>query len=150
MAPGWEHVGKSPVTLVREELARRYMQYRQVSETFVNYDILVDIDGEPQELTVSVFFGNNSLFFMADLLIDCPDDIEILANVANIAYELYTREQPFYGRIVVKEESTFYQLNHILGDPKLLDPAMVSLLLDLVQTEILEIITEEYGRDQEE
>ncbi|MEA5115749.1 MAG: hypothetical protein VB050_17160 [Geobacteraceae bacterium] len=150
MALGWEYVGKSPITLVREELARRYIQCRQVNETFVNYDILVDIEGEPQEVAVSVIFRNNSLFFMADLLIECPDDMEILANVANIAYDLYMREQPFYGRILVTDEKTYYQLNHILGDPCLLDPAMVALLLDLVQTEILEIITEEYAVEQVE
>jgi len=150
MAPGWEHVGKSPITLVREELARRYIKCRQVSETFVNYDILVDIEEKPQEMTVEVIFRNNSLFFMADLLIGCPDDMEILANVANIAYDLYMREQPFFGRILVKDEKTYYQLNHILGDPSLLDPAMVALLLDLVQTEILEIIAEEYAVEQGE
>ncbi len=150
MALGWEHVGKSPITLVREELARRYIKCRQVNETFVNYDILVDIEEEPQELAVEVIFRNNSLFFMADLLIECPDDMEILANVASIAYDLYMREQPFYGRILVKDEKTYYQLNHILGDPSLLDPAMVALLLDLVQTEILEIIAEEYAGEQGE
>jgi hypothetical protein len=150
MALDWEHVGKSPITLVREELGRRYMHCRRVDDTFISYGILVDIGEEPQELTVSVLFSNNSLFFMADLLIDCPDDIEILANVASIAYDLYTREQPFYGRILVKDEKTYYQLNHILGDPNLLDPAMVALLLDLVQTEILEIITEEYAEEQGE
>ena len=148
MALSWEGIGKSPMTLVREELARRYMHYKQISETFISYGILVEVDEEAQELTVGVLFGNNSLFFMVDLMIECPDDMEILANVAGIAYDLYTRDQPFYGRILVKDEKTFYQLNHILGDPSLLDPTMVALLLDLVQTEVLEIITEEYAEDQ--
>ncbi len=150
MALGWEYVGKSPITLVREELSRRYVPCRQVNDTFVSYGILVDIGEEPQELTVSVLFSKNSLFFTADLQIDCPDDIEVLANVANIAYDLYTREQPFYGRILVKDEKTYYQLNHILGELTLLDPAMAALLLDLVQTEILEIISEEYAEEQTE
>lgn len=150
MAPRWEDVGKSPITLVREELARRYVPCRQISEDFISYGILVDIDEEPRELTVSVNFRNNSLFFMTDLLIECPDDMEILANVAEIAYDLYTREKPFYGRLLVKDEKTFYQLNHIVGNPSLLDPAMVALLLDLVQTEALEIITEEYAGEQGE
>lgn len=150
MAPGWEDVGKSPITLVREELARRYIHCRQLNDNFINYSILVDMDEEPQELTVGIHFRNNSLFFTVDLLIECPDDMEILANVADIAYDLYTREQPFYGRLFVKEEKTYYQLNHILGDPSLLDPPMVALLLDLVQTEALEIITEEYAGEQGE
>lgn len=145
MAYAWEGIGKSPITLIREELSRRFIQSRQTDANLVNYNILVDIDDEQQDLTAGILYRDNSLFFMVDLMIDCPDDVEILANVANISYEIYTREEPFYGRLVIKEGKTYYQLCHILGPSGILDPAMVSLLLDLVLKEVLEVIDERYA-----
>jgi hypothetical protein len=141
----WEGIGKSPITLVREELTKRFIQAREVDANLVNYSIFVDVDEEEQDLTVGVLHKDNSLFFMVDLLIECPDDVEILASVADISYDLYTREEPFYGRIVISEGSTYYQLCHILGPSGILDPAMVSFLLDLVQKEVLEVIDVRYS-----
>jgi hypothetical protein len=71
--------------------------------------------------------------------------MEIHANIAHISYELYVREEPFYGRILISEGSTYYQLCHIIGPNGILDPTMVSFLLDLVQKEVLEIIDERYS-----
>jgi len=147
MPYAWEGIGKSPLTLVREELTRRYIQAREISGTFLNYSIFVDVDEEEQDLTVGVLYKNNSLFFMVDVQIECPDDIEILANIAEITYSFYLREEPFYGRILVSEGSTYYQLCHILGPTGILDTAIVSYLLDLVQKEVLEIIDERYSQE---
>jgi hypothetical protein len=143
----WEGIGKSPLTLVREELTRRFIQAREISGTFLNYTIFVDVDEEEQDLTAGVLYKNNSLFFMVDLQIECPDDIEILANIAEITYGLYLREEPFYGRILVSEGSTYYQLCHILGPTGILDTAIVSYLLDMVQKEVLEIIDKHYSQE---
>jgi hypothetical protein len=147
MPYAWEGIGKSPLTLVREELTRRFIQAREIDPNFLNYSIFVDVDEEEKDLTAGVLYKNNSLFLMVDLQIECPDDIEIRANVAEIAYDLYSREEPFYGRILIREESTYYQLCHVLGPTGILDPAMVSLLLDLVQKEVLEIIDERYSQE---
>jgi hypothetical protein len=147
MLYAWEGIGKSPLTLVREELTRRFIQAREIDPNFLNYSIFVDVDEEEKDLTAGVLYKNNSLFLMVDLQIECPDDIEIRANVAEIAYDLYSREEPFYGRILIREESTYYQLCHVLGPTGILDPAMVSLLLDLVQKEVLEIIDERYSQE---
>jgi hypothetical protein len=147
MPYAWEGIGKSPLTLVREELSRRFIQAREIDANYVNYTIFVDVDEEEQDLTTWVLYKNNSLFFMVDLQIECPDDIEILANVAEISYSLYTREEPFYGRILIREESTYYQLCHILGPTGILDTAMVSFLIDLVQKEVLEVIDERYSQE---
>jgi hypothetical protein len=144
MPYAWEGIGKSPITLVREELTRRYIQARGSDPSFVNYTIFVDVDEEEQDLTAGVLYKNDSLFFIVDLQIECPDDVEILANVAEISYDLYSRENPFYGRILIREESTYYQLCHILGPTGILDPAMVSFLLDLVQKEVLEVLDARY------
>jgi hypothetical protein len=146
MPHAWEGFGKHPLTLVREELIRRYIQAREVTADFLNYTIFVDIDEKEQDLTTGVLYKNNSLFFMVDLQIECPDDREILANIAEISYDLYLREEPFYGRILISEGSTYYQLCHILGPSGILDPTMVSYLLDLVQREVLEIIDEPYAQ----
>jgi len=143
----WEGIGKSPLTLVKEELTRRFIQARESSENFLNYNIFVDVDEEEQDLTAGVLYKSNSLFFMVDLQIECPDDIDILANIAKISYSLYLREEPFYGRILVSEGSTYYQLCHILGPTGILDTAIVSYLLDLVQKEVLEIIDERYSQE---
>jgi hypothetical protein len=142
MAYAWEGIGKSPLTLVREELSRRFVQSREVDDTFINYAILADVDDEQEDLAAGVLFKNNSLFFMVDLMIECPDDVEILANVASIAYELYSREEPFYGRLLVRDGKTYYQLSHIIGGSGMLDQAMVSFLLDLVLKEVMEVIDE--------
>lgn len=147
MPHAWEGFGKHPLTLVREELTRRYIQAREVTADFLNYTIFVDIDEREQDLTTGVLYKNTSLFFMVDLQIECPDDMEILANVAEISYNLYLREEPFYGRILISEGSTYYQLCHILGPSGILDPTMVSYLLDLVQREVLEIIDERYSQE---
>jgi hypothetical protein len=147
MPYAWEGIGKSPLTLVREELTRRFIQAREIDPNFLNYSIFVDVDEEEKDLTAGVLYKNNSLFLMVDLQIECPDDVEIRANVAEIAYDLYSREEPFYGRILIREESTYYQLCHVLGPTGILDPAMVSLLLDLVQKEVLEIIDERYSQE---
>ena len=147
MPYAWEGIGKSPLTLVREELTRRYIQAREISATFLNYSIFVDVDEEEQDLTVGVLYKNNSLFFMVDVQIECPDDIEILANIAEITYSFYLREEPFYGRILVSEGSTYYQLCHIIGPAGILDTAIVSYLLDMVQREVLEIIDERYSQE---
>ena len=143
----WEGIGKSPITLVREELTKRFIQARESDPSFVNYTIFVDVDEEEQDLTAGVLYKNNSLFFMVDLQIECPDDVEILANVAEISYDLYAREQPFYGRILIREESTYYQLCHILGPTGILDTTMVSFLLDLVQKEVLEVLDARYAQE---
>jgi hypothetical protein len=137
----WEGIGKSPLTLVKEELTRRFIQARESSANFLNYNIFIDVDEEEQDLTAGV------LFFMVNLQIECPDDIDILANIAEISYSLYLREEPFYGRILVSEGSTYYQLCHILGPTGILDTAIVSYLLDLVQKEVLEIIDERYSQE---
>lgn len=147
MTYAWEGIGKSPITLIREELTRRFIKPREVDANLINYSILVDVDEEQQELTVGVLSRDNSLFFMADLMIDCPDDVEILANVADIAYEMYTREEPYYGRLLIRDGKTYYQLCHILGPSGILDSAMVSLLLDLVLKEVLEVIDERYAME---
>jgi hypothetical protein len=147
MAYAWEGIGKSPLTLVREELSRRFLQSREVDGSFINYTILVDIGDEQQDLTAGVLYKDNALFFMVDLLIECPDDVEILANVAAIAYDLYSREDPFYGRLLIRDGKTYYQLNHILGGAVMLDAAMVSFLLDLVLKEVLEVIDERYAAE---
>jgi hypothetical protein len=144
MAHAWEGIGKNPLTLVREELSRRFLQSREIDVSFLNFTILVDIDDEQQNLTAGVLYRNNGLFFMVDLMIECPDDVEILANVASIAYDLYSREEPFYGRLLIRDDKTYYQLNHILGGAGMLDAAMVSFLLDLVLKEVLEVIDERY------
>ncbi|MDD2338227.1 MAG: hypothetical protein PHD01_16845 [Geobacteraceae bacterium] len=148
MPYAWEGIGKSPLTLVKEELTRRYIQAREIDVHFLNYSIFVDVDEKEQDLTMGVLYNNNSLFFMVDLQIECPDDMEILANIAEISYNLYLREEPFYGRILISEGSTYYQLCHILGPSGILDPTMVSYLLDLVQKEVLEIIDERYSPDE--
>lgn len=147
MPYAWEGIGKSPLTLVKEELTRRFIQAREISDTFLNYTIFVDIDEEEQDLTAGVLFKKNGLFFMVDLQIECPDDIEIHANIAEISYSLYLREEPFYGRVLVSEGSTYYQLCHILGPTGILDTATVSYLIDLVQKEVLEIIDERYSQE---
>ena len=147
MPYAWEGLGKSPITLVREELTRRFIQARGSDPSFLNYSIFVDVDEEEQDLTVGVLYKDNSLFFMVDLQIEFPDDVEILANIAEIFYDLYARENPFYGRILIHEESTYYQLCHILGLRGILDTAMVSFLLDLVQKEVLEVIDERYSQE---
>ena len=147
MAYAWEGIGKSPITLIREELTRRFMKPREIDANLINYNILVDVDDEQQGLTAGILYRDNSLFFMVDLMIDCPDDVEILANVAGIAYEMYTREEPYYGRLLVKDGKTYYQLCHILGPSGILDPAMVTLLLDLVLKEVLEVIDERYAME---
>jgi len=147
MAYAWDGIGKSPITLFREELNRRFMKPREVDANLINYNILVDVDDEQQDLTSGILYRNNSLFFMVDLMIDCPDDEEILANVAGIAYDMYTREEPYYGRLLVKDGKTYYQLCHILGPAGILDPAMVTLLLDLVLKEVLEVIDERYAME---
>jgi hypothetical protein len=143
----WEGIGKSPLTLVKEELTRRFIQARESSANFLNYNIFIDVDEEEQDLTAGVLYKSNSLFFMVDLQIECPDDFEILANIAEISYSLYLREEPFYGRILISEGSTYYQLCHILGPTGILDTAIVSYLLDLVQKEVLEIIDERYSQE---
>jgi hypothetical protein len=147
MSYAWEGIGKNPLTLVREELSRRFLQSREIDVSFLNFSILVDIDDEPQNLTAGVLYRDNSLFFMVDLMIECPDDMEILANVASIAYDLYSREEPFYGRLLIRDGKTYYQLNHILGGAGMLDAAMVSFLLDLVLKEVLEVIDERYASE---
>lgn len=147
MPYAWEGIGKSPLTLVREELTRRYIQAREIDTHFLNYTIFVDVDDNEQDLTTGVLYNDKSLFFMVDLQIECPDDVEILANVAEISYNLYLREEPFYGRILVSEGGTYYQLCHLLGPNGILDPTMVSFLLDLVQKEVLEIIDERYSQE---
>jgi len=141
----WDGFGKNPITLFREELNRRFIKSWEVDADLLNYNILVDVDDEQQDLTVAIMHGENSLFFMVDLMIDCPDDVEILAHVANIAYDMYTREEPYYGRLLIRDGKTYYQLCHILGPSAILDPAMVSLLLDLVMKEVLEVIDERYS-----
>jgi hypothetical protein len=143
----WEGIGKNPITLVREELIKRFIQAREIDTNLLNYSIFVDVDEEEQDLTVGVLYKDNSLFFMVDLQIECPDDVEILANVAEISYDLYTREEPFYGRILISEENTYYQLCHILGPSGILDPTLVSFLLDLVQKEVLEVIDVRYTEE---
>ncbi len=143
----WEGIGKSPLTLVKEELTRRFIQARESSANFLNYNIFIDVDEDDQDLTAGVLYKSNSLFFMVDLQIECPDDIDILANIAEISYSLYLREEPFYGRILVSEGSTYYQLCHILGPTGILDTAIVSYLLDLVQKEVLEIIDERFSQE---
>lgn len=145
MPYAWEGIGKSPSTLVKEELTRRYIQAREINPNFLNYSIFVDVDEEEQDLTAGVLYKNDSLFFVVDLQIECPDDMEIHANIAQISYELYVREEPFYGRILISEGSTYYQLCHLIGPNGILDPTMVSFLLDLVQKEVLEIIDERYS-----
>jgi hypothetical protein len=147
MAYAWEGIGKSPLTLVREELSRRFVQSWEVDGTFINYTILADVDDEQEDLTAGVLYKNNSLFFMVDLMIECPDDVEILANVASIAYDLYSREEPFYGRLLIRDGRTYYQLNHILGGSGMLDPAMASFLLDVVLKEVMEVIIERNGAE---
>jgi len=147
MAYAWDGIGKNPTTLFREELTRRFMKPREVDANLINYNILVDVDEERQDLTAGILYRDNSLFFMVDLMIDCPDDVEILANVAGIAYDMYTREEPYYGRLLVKDGKTYYQLVHILGPAGILDPAMVTLLLDLVLKEVLEVIDERYAME---
>jgi hypothetical protein len=147
MAYAWEGIGKSPLTLVREELSRRFVQSWEVDGTFINYTILADVDEEQEDLTAGVLYKNNSLFFMVDLMIECPDDVEILANVASIAYDLYSREEPFYGRLLIRDGRTYYQLNHILGGSGMLDPAMASFLLDVVLKEVMEVIIERNGAE---
>ena len=147
MAYAWDGIGKSPIALIREELTRRFMQPREVDANLINYNILVDVDDEQQDLTAGILYRDNSLFFMVDLQIDCPDDVEILANVAGIAYEMYSREEPYYGRLLIRDGKTYYQLCHILGPSGILDPAMVSLLLDLVLKEVLEVIDERYAME---
>lgn len=147
MPYAWEGIGKSPITLVKEELTRRFIQAREVEQNYIDYSIFVDIAEEEQDLTVGVLHKDNSLFFMVDLQIECPDDVEILANVADISYEIYLGEEPFYGRIVINEGNTYYQLAHILGPSGILDPAMVSFLLDLVQKEVLEVIDVRYAEE---
>jgi hypothetical protein len=146
MARAWEGMLKSPMTLVREELARRYIRFRDVNDTFVRYDILTGSDVNQQEPNVAVAFRGNCLFFTVDLMIECPDDVEILANVAAIAYDLYSREAPYFGRLLIKDDRTYYQLVHILGAGRL-DPAMVSMLLDIVTKEVLEVIDEKYAME---
>lgn len=143
----WEGIGKNPLTLVKEVLTKRFIQAREISDNFLNYFIFVDVDEEEQDLTAGVLYKNNSLFFMVDVQIECPDDIEIRANIAEISYGLYLREEPFYGRILVSEGITYYQLCHILGPSGILDTAIVSYLLDLVQKEVLEIIDERYSQE---
>jgi len=143
----WEGIGKNPLTLVREELTRRFIQAREIDPNFLNYSIFVDVDEEELDLTMGVLYNNNSLFFMVDLLIECPDDVEILANIAEISYSLYLREEPFYGRILINEGNTYYQLCHILGPTGIIDPTLVSYLLDLVQKEVLEIIDERHSQE---
>jgi hypothetical protein len=147
IAYAWEGIGKSPLTLVREELSKRFMQSREIDGDFINFTILADMDDEQEDLTAGVLYKNNSLFFMVDLMIECPDDAEILANVASIAYDLYSREEPFYGRLLIRDGKTYYQLNHILGGAVMLDAAMVSFLLDLVLKEVLEVIDERYAAE---
>ena len=144
MQTSWAGIGKSPIALVKEELTRRFIQAREIDANFVNYSIFVDIDEEEQDLTAGVLYRDSSLFFMVDLEIECPDDVEILASVAEISYDLYSREEPFYGRILVKDGRTFYQLCHILGGG-ILDPAMVAFLLDLVLKEVLLVLDERYA-----
>lgn len=136
----WEGIWKSPITLVKEELTRRYIQAREVDPNFVNYSIFVDIGEEEQDLTVGVLYRDNGLFFTADLQIECPDDLEIRANVAEIAYDLYVREKAFFGRILIIGESTYYQLCHLLGPRGILDTAMVASLIDKVQEEVLVVL----------
>ena len=148
MPYAWEGIGKSPLTLVKEELTRRYIQAREINPGFLNYAIFVDVDEKELDLTAGVLYKNDSLFFMVDLQIECPDDMEIHANIAEISYDLYVREEPFYGRILISEGSTYYQLCHILGPSGILDPIMVSYLLDLVQKEVLEIIDERYSPEE--
>lgn len=145
MAYAWEGFGKSPLTLVREELSRRFVWSREVDETYINYTILADADDEQEDMTAGVLYKNNSLFFIVDLMIECPDDLEILAGVASSAYELYSREEPFYGRLLIRDGRTYYQLNHILGKAGILDAAMASFLLDLVLKEVMEVISEGNG-----
>jgi hypothetical protein len=145
MAYAWEGIGKSPIILISEELTRRFMKPREVDANLINFNILLDVDDEQQDLSAGILYRDNSLFFMVDLMIDCPDDEEILANVAGIAYEMYTREEPYYGRLLVKDGKTYYQLCHILGPSGILDPAMVTFLLDLVLKEVLEVIDERYA-----
>jgi hypothetical protein len=147
MAYAWNGIGKSPITLFREELTRRFIKSREVDHTLLNYTILLDIDDERQELSAGVLYRENNLFFMVDLVIDCPDDVEILANVAGIAYDMYTREEPYYGRLLIKDGKTYYQLCHILGPSGMLDPAMAGILLDLVLKEVLEVIGERYSME---
>mgnify|MGYP000947723639 FL=1 len=147
MAYAWEGIGKSPLTLVREELSRRFVRSREVDGAFIDYTILADVDEEQEDLTAGVLYKNNSLFFIVDLMIECPDDVEILANVASIAYDLYSRDEPFYGRLLIRDGMTYYQLNHILGGSGMLDPAMASFLLDLVLKEVQEVINERNGAE---
>lgn len=140
MPYAWEGIGKSPITLVKEELSRRFIQAREIDPNFVNYSIFVDIGEEEQDLTVGVLHRDNGLFFTVDLQIECPDDLEIRANVAEISYDLYLREKPFFGRILVTGESTYYQLCHLLGPRDILGLAMVATLIDKVQEEVLEVL----------
>ena len=147
MAYAWEGIGKSPLTLVREELSRRFVRSREVDGAFIDYTILADVDEEQEDLTAGVLYKNNSLFFIVDLMIECPDDVEILANVASIAYDLYSRDEPFYGRLLIRDGRTYYQLNHILGGSGMLDQAMASFLLDLVLKEVQEVINERNGAE---
>jgi hypothetical protein len=143
----WEGIGKSPIALVKEELTKKYLRFREVEGEYLNFDILVDTDDDQPDLTAGAFCRNNSLFFVVDLMIDCPDDVEILANVANIAYEIYCRDEPFHGRLLIKDGKTYYQLIHILGPSGGIDPAMASLLVDLVLKEVREVIDERYAME---
>ncbi|HOP41454.1 MAG TPA: hypothetical protein PLI53_10475 [Geobacteraceae bacterium] len=140
MPHAWEGIGKSPITLIKDELTRRFIQSREIEPNFVNYSIFVDVGEEEQDLTVGVLHRDSGLFFTVDLQIECPDDTEIRANVAEIAYDLYLREKPFYGRILITEESTYYQLCHLFGPRGILDDIMVATLIDQVQEEVLEVL----------
>jgi hypothetical protein len=139
MPSSWAGFGKSPITVIKEALTDKFIQGREVNSNVINYSIFIDIADEERDLTVGVLDQHNSLFFVVDLQIDCPDDQEVIANVAEATYELYAREEPFYGRILIREGQTYYQLCHMLGS-SILDPTMAALLLDLVEKEVLEII----------
>lgn len=139
MPATWAGFGKPPLTLIKEALADKFIQARDVDESVINYSVFVDVADEERDLTVGVLFRHNSLFFVVDLQLDCEDNPESIASVAEASFALYIREQPFYGRLLVHGNRIYYQLCHILGG-SILDPPMASQLLELVQQEVLEII----------
>ena len=113
---------------------------------FLNYNIFIDVDEEEQDLTAGVLYKNNSLFFMVDLQIECPDDMEIQANYRRNFLRPLRREEPFYGRILVSEGSTYYQLCHILGPSRILDTTMVSYLSTWSRKKYWKLLTSAFLR----
>jgi hypothetical protein len=94
MPSSWAGFGKSPITVIKEALTDKFIQGREVNSNVINYSIFIDIADEERDLTVGVLDQHNSLFFVVDLQIDCPDDQEVIANVAEATYELYAGRSP--------------------------------------------------------